>query len=140
MQRSKTKLMISWLLWALWTILLCFLFLAPSEGTAVRDISLFFGGSELTDAIGHVVMIFVETALLYNVLRHYKRNDTALQYAVGVTLVFGLCAELAQHWIPSRGASLIDVCAAFIGVVLFAFVIRKKMWIVRFMENKRFAK
>lgn len=137
MRSSKTKLMISWLLWALWTILLCFLFLSPSEGTAVRDISLFFGGSELTDAIGHVVMIFIETALLYNVLRQYLADELALRYAVGVTLVFGLCAELAQHWVPSRGASLIDVCAAFIGVGLFAFAVWKKMWLARFMVQTK---
>ena len=135
MQRSKTKLMISWLLWASWTILLCFLFLSPSEGTAVRDISQFFGGSELTDAIGHVVMIFVETALLYNVFRYYVGNDTALRYTVSLTLVFGLCAELVQIWIPSRGASLIDICAAFLGVGLFVFMMSRRGQLMMFMDK-----
>ena len=135
MQKLRLKLMISWLLWASWTILLCFLFLSPSEGTAVRDISLFFGGSELTDAIGHVVLIFIETVLLYNILRHYLINDTAVRYAVLATLVFGLCAEFSQHWIPSRGASLIDVCAAFLGVGLFGFMMSKRIQLITFMDR-----
>jgi hypothetical protein len=126
MDNSRIMPIISWILWAMWTILLCLLFLSPSEGTAVKDISMFFGGSELTDAIGHVGLIFIETALFYNALRYYVMGQRALRYAVSGTLIFGLCAELAQHGIPSRGASLIDMLAALIGVGLFVFVMIDK--------------
>lgn len=122
----RLKPMFYWLLWVLWSILMCLLVLTPSKGTAVTDISRFFGGSEFTDAIGHVVLIFVDTALLYNALRHYILDENALRYATGVTLIFGLCAEFAQIWVPSRGTSLIDVGAAFFGVGLFAFVMKTR--------------
>ena len=130
MGNSRISLVWSWPLFVLWTLLLCYLMLSPSKGT-VRSISLFFGGTEWTDAMGHVVLIFIETALAYNLLRHYVSLHRALRYACWGTLVLGLSLETAQIWIPSRGASLLDASAALLGVGLFAVVSRKVLTRVR---------
>ena len=56
----------AWLAWALtsvWSILLCFLVLTPSRGTAIHDISVLFGGSKWTDALGHTVLFAIQTCL-----------------------------------------------------------------------------
>lgn len=101
-----------------------YLLLWPSEGTAVRRISLFFGGSDLSDALGHIVLIFVETNLSFILLRHYHPQDIAARYAVRGTLVFALFLETAQFFIPGRGAALIDFAANALGVSLFSVLAR----------------
>jgi hypothetical protein len=65
---------------------LIYLLLLPSEGSAVRQISLFFGGSDLCDALGHIVLIFVETNLSFSLLKHYHPQDYAARYAFAVRL------------------------------------------------------
>lgn len=124
MSTIRIPIVLSWLAWAGWTILLCLLFLSPGDGT-VRNISSFFGGTEITDAIGHILLLFVDTALLYHTLRYYFLNDRALRIATIGTLIFGLCAEMAQLMIPTRGASLIDLLAAFVGVGLCFMFVRR---------------
>lgn len=121
---SKIPRPLSWLLWIGWTALLCFLLLSPSDGT-VRNVSMLFGGLELTDAIGHVIMLGVECTLFYGVIQHYRPPQQALKFAVGITLLFGIALETAQFWIPSRGASLIDFVAAGVGVWIAYFFISR---------------
>lgn len=101
--------------WFGWTLLLCFLLLSPSDGT-VHNLSSLFGGTEVTDAIGHIILIGVECILTYLVMLRYLPLVLAQKLALICTLAFGIFLELAQLFIPSRGASLIDIMAAFIGV------------------------
>jgi hypothetical protein len=107
---------VHWLLAGLWTVLICYLLLWPSEGTAVHDVSAFFGGTDLTDAVGHFVLAFIETSLLYCVLCHYMPARRALSWTLGSALVLGLALELAQNWIPARGVTLLDLGANWLGV------------------------
>lgn len=115
---------IAWVLWLGWTGLLCFLFLSPSKGT-VRNISSFFGGTEITDAIGHIILIGIDCLLLYILARHYQAEKLSQRLAFIITLIIGLLLETAQIWIPSRGASLIDIIAAIIGVSVAGLLINR---------------
>lgn len=116
----KTLTSLRWILlpvWISWTLLICFLMLSSSDGT-VRNVSMLFGGTEITDAIGHVVLIFVDCLLLYGVLERYELSKTVWQIVFIAMLICFVCLELAQLAIPSRGASLIDILAAIIAVGL----------------------
>ena len=62
-----------------------YLMLWPSEGTAVRKISDFFGGDDIHDAMGHLVLIFVETNLGYMLLRHYLPQGLAVRRSLLAT-------------------------------------------------------
>ena len=99
--------------------MLCYLLLWPSEGTPIRKISDFFGGDDIHDAMGHVVLIFVETNLGYMLLRHYLPQGQAIRRSLIATLVFALLIETLQQCIPGRGAALIDYGANMLGVILF---------------------
>ncbi len=113
-----------WLLAGLWTALTCYLLLWPSEGTSVENVSSFFGGSDLTNSLGHVVLAFVETALLYGLFRRYfPRHASAL--TLGSALMLGLILELAQNWIPARGANLFDLGANWAGAVMLVVVVSR---------------
>lgn len=112
------------LMWTGWTLLLCFLLLSPSDGT-VETISGLFGGTEITDAIGHVIMMGVECVLMYLVMKHYLSDPLSRKLALICTLMFGIFLELAQLWIPSRGTSVIDIIAAFVGVSCAYLMITK---------------
>ena len=113
-----------WLLAGLWTALTGYLLLWPSEGSSVEEVSSFFGGSDLTDALGHVALIFVETALLYGLFRYYAPRRAA-GYALGSALVLGLILETAQNWIPGRGAGLYDLGANWAGAVMLMVVVSR---------------
>lgn len=112
---QTTPYILKLLFWFGWTLLLCFLLLSPSNGT-VHDISSLFGGTEMTDAIGHIILIGVECMLTYLVMLRYLPHVLAQKLAFICTLAFGIFLELAQLLIPSRGTSLIDIIAAFVGV------------------------
>jgi hypothetical protein len=109
----------AWFLWMSWTVMLIYLLLWPSEGTPIRQISLFFGGDDITDAMGHLFLIFVETNLSYSLLRHYLPEEQALYRCLLLMLLFGIVTESLQLFIPGRGAALIDYGANALGVGLF---------------------
>lgn len=113
-----------WVLALLWTVLIGYLLLWPSEETAVEDVSDTFGGTDLTDAVGHVALMAIETLLVYGVLVHSWPARRALRGAALFTLILGLVLEGAQHWIPSRGFALLDLSANWLGVALCVYGLR----------------
>ncbi len=111
-----------WVLVGVWTVVLCFFLLWPSKGTLVDDVSEVFGGGERTDAVGHAVLAFFETAFLFNLIRHRMTRLRALLLAVGSCLILDLALEVAQIWIPARGFTLLDLSANWIGTGLFVLI------------------
>lgn len=124
--RRTTARVAGWVVAIGWTLVLGYLLLWPSDGTTVEDVSGTFGGSDLTDAAGHVVLFLVESAVLHNLLRHYLAPRRALYAALGGALLLGLALEAAQHWIPARGFALLDLGANWSGAAIFAFVYRRR--------------
>ena len=70
---------------------------SPGDSPFVRGTSLFFGGTELGDAVGHVVMYGVLTILWYRALRDWLVPRQALLITVLVALIAGTCSEFMQR-------------------------------------------
>ncbi len=122
-----------WLLVAGWTVLTVALMLMPaSEGSVAKNLSLFAGGSEVTDAIGHVILYGVLTGLWYWALRVHTIHAWAGALAVALTV--GIGTELLQVFIPDRGASVLDLAANTIGPLLAVPFVRKSS---RFKRAKK---
>lgn len=109
--------LIRWALALGWTALTCGLMLLPGpKGSPVDNVSRFFGGTELTDAIGHVI-IFATLALLWQwTLRVHIASDRALRAGLLVALLLGVFTEIGQSFVPNRGANLWDLLANIGGV------------------------
>lgn len=103
---------------AAWTVLLIILMLSPGRETFAVDLSSAFGGTELTDAIGHLFLAFVETLLIYGALRPFLSAQRAIVLTAVITVLLGAVLETAQLWVPFRGANLLDFVAHTVGVVV----------------------
>jgi VanZ family protein len=95
---------------------------APSDSLGVADLSRMFGGTEITDAIGHVVLFSALTFAWYFALRYRWNEPTAFVVAVVAVGLLGTVAELSQHFVPHRGMALLDLLANWTGVLLFVLM------------------
>lgn len=107
-----------------WTALTVFLMLSPGEQSAAEDLSRFFGGTDLTDALGHVILFGVLTMLWRWALAGSHPHRRAMWMAVVIGLTVGIATELAQFFIPHRGVALIDLVANGIGVLSLPAILR----------------
>ncbi|MBK9123575.1 MAG: VanZ family protein [Chloroflexi bacterium] len=108
-----------------WTALFVFLMLSPGQASLADDLSTAFGASELTDALGHLFMAFVETVLVFGALRPFLGVQRALVLTCVLVVALGAALELAQLWIPSRGATVLDFAAHCVGVGVGLWVVRR---------------
>jgi hypothetical protein len=116
---DRVPVFIRWIAALAWTALVCALMLLPgNDGGVVDDTSTFFGNRDLTDAIGHVALFFALAALWQWALRDRRR-------AIGLAAALGILTEGAQSLVPDRGASLLDLGANVLGVILFYFSARQ---------------
>ncbi len=114
-QTLKQSPIIRWVLTILWSILTVLLFLTPSgDGTPVTFISELFGGTTVTDAIGHVIIHSVLSFLWFWTARLYIQDPGIVIISGGVVLA--ITGELLQLYIPGRGGSLLDMVANSIGI------------------------
>lgn len=130
MERMVHSAVLAWLAAAAWLALAGFLMLAPGEGTPVEDISRAFGGTDLTDALGHVVLFGVLIALLAHALSFHVAPGRALALAAGSAFVLGAALELAQLAAVERGATLLDLAANWLGVLAVAAWLRRSVFVV----------
>jgi VanZ family protein len=104
----------------LWASLVFYLLLMPGDNAIVSDTSHAFGGTALTDAIGHVILFGVLTGLVYRVFAFYLSPTKAFYATLGTILVLGTCIELAQYLVPERGVAMLDLSANWLGALIFA--------------------
>lgn len=105
--------------WALalgWTALVCLLMLLPGEDSIAEDTSGFFGGTDLTDAGGHVLLFGALTAAWYAALSSHLASSVAWWRAVLLAAGLSLLLETGQGLVPHRGISLLDFSANALGV------------------------
>ena len=110
---------VRWVFTLIWTALAASLLLSPgNEGGTVSGVSKLFGGTETTDAIGHVIINVVLSVLWCWTINLYTSiaRMTRLILIGGILWCFG--AELIQHFVPERGASLLDLAANILGVLI----------------------
>lgn len=105
-----------WALALAWTTLVCLLMLLPGEDSVAEDTSGFFGGTDLTDAAGHVLLFGALTVFWYAALVCQVRPSVAFWGAVLVGAGLGLLLETGQSLVPERGLSLLDFSANVLGV------------------------
>lgn len=105
-----------------WTILIGVLMLLPSDTQVVDRTSGTFGGTDLTDAVGHVVLFGILTALWYAAL---LARPAALIRAAALALGLGIVLETAQSVVPGRGFSLLDFGANVLGPALSVATLRR---------------
>ncbi|NLE51680.1 MAG: VanZ family protein [Chloroflexi bacterium] len=125
MRRFAHNRLIAWLAAGLWLVLVVFLMLSPGEDSLAEDLSGAFGASELTDALGHVLLFGVLTALLFHALRLHVPAERALVVATAFTLGLGSVLEPAQLLVYERGAALLDLGANWTGALLSAWLLRR---------------
>lgn len=111
-----------WLATLGWTMLVGYLLLWPGEGTPVKTISQFFGGTDITDAIGHFFMFLIEATLIARLAASYLSSKDARKLALVMALSYGLLLETAQLWLPARGFAILDVLANLSGAAVYPLV------------------
>ena len=112
--------------WALalgWTALVCLLMLLPGEDSVAEDTSGFFGGTDLTDAAGHVLLFGALAILWYAALTCSLAPSAAFWRALGLAAVLGVLLETGQSLVPDRGMSLLDFSANALGVCVAALAL-----------------
>ncbi len=106
----------------LWTAGLLYLMLSPAgEGTTASWVSKLSGGTELTDAIGHVFLYAMLTLLWTWALDLHLAGRQAMMTALSIALLLCLSLEFTQQFVSGRGSTLIDYTANFLGVGLAVF-------------------
>ncbi|GAB4418115.1 MAG: hypothetical protein Kow00106_14050 [Anaerolineae bacterium] len=113
-----------WALVLAWTTLVCLLMLLPGEDSVAEDTSGFFGGTDLTDAAGHVLLFGALTVLWYAALVCHVGPPVAFGRAALVGAALGLLLETGQSLVPERGMSLLDFSANALGVLGAALALR----------------
>jgi VanZ family protein len=116
---------VRWIITLTWTaITMKLMFSLSGDGTTVSRVSRLFGGTDITDVVGHVVinailaLLWCWTISLYTTIA----KTTRIVLISGIIWCFG--AELTQFFIPERGTSLIDVVANVIGVIIGLMIFR----------------
>ncbi len=115
--------LLRWALAVTWTILVCLLMLLPGEDSVAEDTSGFFGGTDLTDAAGHVLLFGGLTLFWYAALVCHRTPAEALHLALALAAGLGLLLEAGQSLVPERGVSLLDFSANAVGVCAAAYLL-----------------
>ncbi len=115
-----------------WIGLVLVLTLAPGDSTLVEETSVALGGKDYTDANGHVLLFCILAVLCFWALKLRFAPRNALGISVGVCLLIGTGTELAQSFIPHRGAAWLDMGANWIGVLGAALLVTlATLWTAR---------
>jgi hypothetical protein len=110
---------VRWTLTLAWTALTAALMLMPgNEGGTVAETSALFGGTEITDAIGHVIINAILALLWYWTISLYASPAKTTRLILIGGIVWCFVAELSQFFVPERGTSLLDLAANVLGVLI----------------------
>ncbi|NPV68772.1 MAG: VanZ family protein [Anaerolineae bacterium] len=108
-----------WGISLLWTAVVLTLMLSPSgEGTLTRWLSQLLGGTEATDALGHIFLYGSLTLVWGWTLRLHLRRRTAVLAAGVIVLALSFATETAQEFVATRGTAALDYAANLTGVGL----------------------
>lgn len=117
--------LLRWALTLLWTAITIKLMFSPSgDGTTVSWVSKLFGGTETTDAIGHVIINAILALLwCWTIILYTDAAKTTRIILIG-GIAWCFVAELTQLLVPNRGTSLLDLVANIIGVLISIAIYR----------------
>lgn len=99
--------------------------LSPSgDGTTVSWVSKLFGGTETTDAVGHIIINAILALLWCWTISLYATTAKTTRYVLVGGIIWCFGAELSQFFVPERGTSLLDLAANIGGVLIGVSVYR----------------
>jgi VanZ family protein len=108
-----------WALTLLWTAITIKLMFSPSgDGTIVSWVSKLFGGTETTDAIGHIIINTIQAWLWCWTINLYTNILKTTRIVLTGGIIWCFAAELTQLLVPNRGTSLLDLAANIVGVLI----------------------
>ena len=118
---------VRWLISPLLTLVLVVLLLQPGE-QSITDTGILQGppglARDLFFIAGHIGWFGLLVVLWRWTLVTRFHTTSALVLAVLIALVVGTSTELAQTLIPNRGATLVDLLANYVGIVLAVVAVR----------------
>jgi hypothetical protein len=100
------------------TIVICVLLISPGTSWWVEKPSAMLGGTDETDAGGHVVLFTLLAMGWTWALGHYWVRPRVITVVVAGGVTLAAITELAQLFIPERGSSLIDFGADVLGTLI----------------------
>jgi len=107
---------VRWALTLIWTAITAKLMLSPSgDGTTVSWVSKLFGGTETTDAVGHVIINAILAFLWCWTISLYAATAKTTRLVLVGGLIWCFVGEMSQHFVPERGTSLLDLAANILG-------------------------
>ncbi len=110
---------VRWTLTLMWTTLVAALMLSPgNDGGTVAETSSLFGGTDLTDAIGHVIINIILAFLWCWTISLYTSTTKTTRLILIGGIIWCFVAELSQYFVPERGTSLLDLAANVLGVLI----------------------
>jgi VanZ family protein len=121
--RRRIRSVLRWSAALVWTALVLYLMLSPGKDSTADDLSRSFGGTDLSDAVGHVILYGVLTILWDGALQADRPGGHRLALMVGLAL--GLLGESLQVFVPYRGVALLDFAANLAGVFLGSGLARR---------------
>ena len=109
--------LVSWLAALCVTVVTLILMLKPGTSRIVDIPHKLLGGTDATDAIGHVVLFCGLVFVWWTLIRHFSRRRALLLAAL---IVFGLgtFTEFAQSVVPHRGFAWYDLASNWVGTGL----------------------
>ena len=119
LSRCLQSFLFRWTLTLTWTAIAALLMLSPSgDGTTVSWVSKLFGGTEITDAVGHVIINTILAFLWCWTLSLYASFAKTTRLILLGGIVWCFVGELSQFFVPERGTSLLDLAANVLGVLI----------------------
>jgi len=102
--------------------------LSPSgDGTTVSWVSKLFGGTETTDAVGHVIINVILALLWCWAISLYATIAKTIIIVLIGGMFWCFSAELVQSFVPNRGSSLLDLAANILGILIGLFIYRQPL-------------
>ena len=110
-----------------WTTLVLTLTLLPGNNPLIDRTHVLFGGTDLSDATGHVLLWGFLAMFYYRVLRLRYPIRQAVGMAMLIVMAIGVATEIAQGFVPDRGPSIFDVAADWLGAGTFYVWLRRQL-------------
>jgi VanZ family protein len=124
--------LLSWLAALCGTVFTLIMMLKPGTSRVVDVPHKLLGGTDFTDAVGHVVLFCGLVFVWWTLAGHFSRRRALLLAAL---IVFGLgtFTEFAQSIVPDRGFAWYDLASNWIGVGVGVYltICAKYRWFAR---------
>jgi VanZ family protein len=111
-----------------WTAFSIFLLLRTSNsstGNSERILELrWYSRWSVFESVGHAILFAILTRLWIRTLANHVPRSYALWLPVSFAFLLGVSTEIIQYFMATRGASILDLAANLIGILLAVVSLR----------------